>query len=310
MAPEQAITSISASKARVGVVIVNFNAGPLLAECVDALLRSHVVREVVISDNASTDDSLAILETRCRQDGRVKVIKNHANLGFARGSNVAVTAITTPYLLFLNPDCIVGTGALERMMAFMDAAPEVGMSGCIVRDPDGKEQVATRRVIPNPWIALARVLYIERVWPSLLSGKQLNRAGTPLPSQPVEVEAISGAFMLVRRSALEKVGPMDEEYFLHCEDLDWFERFHRCGSPIYLVPDANAVHYKGVCSASKPIAVLWHKHKGMHRFFRKFQFRRYPLPFSFLVLSGIWLHFAVMGSVAGLRQGLGIWLRR
>jgi GT2 family glycosyltransferase len=124
------------------------------------------------------------------------------------------------------------------------------------------------------------------------------------------VEAISGAFMLVRRRAMEDVGPMDEDYFLHCEDLDWFVRFRKAGWPIYLVPDASAVHYKGICSISRPMTVLWHKHKGMHRFFRKFQFRDYPLPLSLLVLLGIWLHFAAVVPPVWVKQQFGKWTAR
>jgi hypothetical protein len=217
-----------------------------------------------------------------------------------------VSATRAPYILFLNPDCIVGPKTLARVVRFMDETPAAGMSGCIVLDPVGTEQVASRRVIPDPWIGLARVLHVERYWPGLLSSKRLDRTGEPLPEEPVEVEAISGAFMLVRRSALKDVGLMDDAYFLHCEDLDWFVRFRRAGWPIYLVPDATAVHHKGVCSTGRPVMVLWHKHKGMHRFFSKFQFRDYPLPVSVLVLAGIWVHFAAVAPAVALKR----WLRK
>ena len=98
------------------------------------------------------------------------------------------------------------------------------------------------------------------------------------------------------------VGPLDEGYFLHCEDLDWFVRFARAGWGIFLVPDAEVVHYKGACSVSRPIRVEWHKHRGMARFFRKFQFSDYPLPFSLLVMVGIWGHFGIWVLLRGLGQ--------
>jgi GT2 family glycosyltransferase len=289
------------------VVVVNFNAGALLTECVGAVLASETALDVVVSDNASSDYSLVALRERYGDDGRLTIIENGQNLGFARGSNVAVSVMGPPYLLFLNPDCIVRPQTLARMLAFMDSTPEAGMSGCVVRNSDGTEQVACRRVIPDPWIGLARLLHVERLWPSLLAGKRLDRTDEPLPDRPVEVEAVSGAFMLVRRKALEDVGLMDEDYFLHCEDLDWFVRFRRAGWRIYLVPDAEAVHHKGVCSVGRPISVLWHKHRGMSRFFRKFQFQDYPLPLSVLVIVGIWLHFAVVAPSTWLRGQLGRW---
>jgi GT2 family glycosyltransferase len=292
---------------KVGVCIVNFNAGAFLLESVDAVLGSGVPAEVIVSDNASSDDSLSRLREQYADDSRLTIIENASNLGFARGNNVALQYTKAPYLLILNPDCIPAQGTLSKMVAFMEGRPDVGMTGCVVRDPDGAEQVASRRVIPDPWIGLARLLHLERLWPDALGDRRLDRTHDPLPNEPVRVEAISGAFMLVRRQALEDVGLMDEGYFLHCEDLDWFVRFRRAGWDIYLIPDAEAVHHKGFCSVGRPIFVLWHKHSGMARFFRKFQYRDYPLPLSFLVIVGIWLHFGLVAPAAWLRRQLGRW---
>jgi GT2 family glycosyltransferase len=133
----------------------------------------------------------------------------------------------------------------------------------------------------------------------------LDLTDLPLPKSPIPVDAISGSFMLVRREALEAVGPLDEAYFLHCEDLDWFVRFRRAGWAIYLVPDAEVVHHKGTCSRGRPIRVEWHKHRGMTRFFRKFQFQDHPLPLSLLVVAGIWTHFALIATLKGLRRAGG-----
>jgi GT2 family glycosyltransferase len=111
--------------------------------------------------------------------------------------------------------------------------------------------------------------------------------------------------MLVRRAALDRVGPLDEGYFLHCEDLDWFARFAGSDWQVYFVPDAEVVHHQGSCSTARPLAVEWHKHRGMVRFFRKFQFRDYPLPFSLLVLTGIWAHFGMLLVVKGIPRLAG-----
>ena len=205
-------------------------------------------------------------------------------------------------MLFLNPDCLLGADTLPRLLAFLEATPEAGMAGCIIRNPDGREQVASRRTIPDPWIGLVRFLRLERLWPTLVAGKQLNHTHQPLPAAPLPVEAISGALMLVRRQALEEVGPLDDGYFLHCEDLDWFVRFRNAGWAIYLIPGVEVVHHKGACSRAHLVAVEWHKHCGMVRFFRKFQFRRHAWPFSLLVVAGIWIHFAVFLITHGMRR--------
>jgi GT2 family glycosyltransferase len=232
----------------------------------------------------------------------VTILENRANLGFARGNNTALPGARAPYLLFLNPDCIVAPDTLPRIVDFMEATPGAGMAGCVIRNPDGTEQIASRRAIPDPWIGLVRVLHLYRIWPTMVAGKRLDRTDEPLPETPVQVDAISGSFMLVRRRALDEVGPLDEGYFLHCEDLDWFVRFKRAGWGIYLVPDAAVLHHKGACSTNRPVAVEWHKHRGMTRFFRKFQFHDYVLPFSLLVVLGIWLHFAAFVVVNGARR--------
>ncbi|EXJ14008.1 glycosyltransferase family 2 protein [Imhoffiella purpurea] len=292
----------SGPTARVSVIVVNYNAGQLLTECVSAVLGSSLPVEIVVSDNGSVDGSLAHLRRRYGDEGRLTLIENGENLGFAKANNRALPHAGADYLLFLNPDCLVGPDTLERMADFMDGRPDVGMAGCLVLNPDGTEQVACRRSIPDPWIALKRILRLDRLLPG--DGRRLNHQDTPLPSEPAEVEAISGSFMFVRRAALDRVGPLDEGYFLHCEDLDWFVRFHRAGWGIALVPDARVVHHKGACSTAAPLAVERHKHRGMERFFRKFQYARYPRPFSLLVVLGIRAHLALKAMTLGPRAWL------
>jgi len=135
-----------------------------------------------------------------------------------------------------------------------------GMAGCMIRNPDGSEQRSARRRIPDPWIELTRFLHLERFFPQLTRNERLDLIDDPVPEGPVPVAAVSGAFMLVRRTALDEVGPLNEGYFLHCEDLDWFVRFRRAGWKLYLVPDVTVVHHQGSCSTGRPIAVEWHKH--------------------------------------------------
>ncbi|NEV63896.1 glycosyltransferase family 2 protein [Thiorhodococcus minor] len=291
---------------RVSVIVVNYNAGALLGQCVTAALGSDIPVEVIVSDNGSTDESLERLRQAWSEDSRLAVIENGANLGFAKANNKALPQTGADYLLFLNPDCLVAPETLGLVQAFLERHPEVGMAGCLVLDPDGSEQVACRRSIPDPWIALKRILHLDRLGQGS-AGRRLNHNRAPLPEGPIEVEAISGSFMMVRRTALDAVGPLDEGYFLHCEDLDWFVRFHQAGWKIALVPKARVTHYKGSCSTSTPIAVERHKHQGMARFFRKHQARRYPRPFGWLVLVGIRLHFWLKAASLAAR---GLWRKR
>jgi GT2 family glycosyltransferase len=296
--------STGASVPAVSVIVVNYNAGDLLSACVGAVLGSDVSVEVVVSDNGSDDGSLSQLRALFGTDPRLNILENQANLGFAAANNRALPLVRADRLLFLNPDCLVGPDTLPRMLAFMDRRPDVGMAGCIVRNPDGSEQVASRRAIPDPWIALKRILQLDRLLPNR-GGRRLNLHDEPLPAEPVEVEAISGSFMLVSRRALDAVGPLDEGYFLHCEDLDWFVRFRQAGWTIALVPDVSVIHHKGACSQRSPLLIERHKHRGMERFYRKFQAREYPTLFSWLVILGIRAHFLSRVAVDTLSRMFG-----
>ena len=124
----------------------------------------------------------------------------------------------------------------------------------------------------------------------------------PLPDAPISVEAISGACMLVKPEAVASVGLWDDEYFLHCEDLDWCMRFVRAGWDILFVPSAPITHVQGVCSKSRPLFVEWHKHRGMTRFYRKFFRLSYSRPLLWLVITAIWSRFSLIAFTTFLRK--------
>ncbi len=274
------------------VVTVNFNAGALLADCARAVLSSSSDVEMIVVDNASTDGSAAGLREALGADPRLCVLDAGANLGFARATNIGMRAAHGDFLLLLNPDCLVTPDAIGHMRAVMEAHPEAGMAGCLITNPDGTEQAGCRRAVPTPWRSLVRTLGLARLFPGrAVFSDDFVLAGRPLPPGPARVEAISGAFMMVRRSALERVGGLDEGYFLHCEDLDWCMRFREAGFQVLFVPDVTVVHHKGHSSRDRPVRVLWHMHRGMIRFYGKFFRARYPLPLMWLVYAGVWLRF-------------------
>jgi GT2 family glycosyltransferase/nucleoside-diphosphate-sugar epimerase len=274
------------------VVIVNFNGGGHLTECVRSIFTSTVQVDVTVVDNASQDDSIAQLGRDIGDDPRLRIIRSAKNVGFAAGNNMGLRYVAGAYVLCLNPDCVIRSDTIERMIAVMEADPYAAMAGCLIRNPDNSEQAGCRRFIPTPWRSLVRVLKLSTLFPDYPKFSSFNLTGHPLPSGPVSVEAISGAFMLLRRSAIDEVGLMDDGYFLHCEDLDWCMRFTRAGYKILFVPDVEIVHAKGASSADRPIRVEWHKHKGMIRFYRKFFWDHYPKALMCLVLPAVWTRFA------------------
>lgn len=293
--------------ALVSIVIVNFNGGDLLGECVLAALSATVPVEVILIDNGSSDGSMTSLRTAIGTDARLRVIENGRNLGFAHACNQGLTYATGKYVLLLNPDCVIQSHTLAQMIEAMDAHPQAGMAGSLIRNPDGTEQAGCRRTVPTPWRSLVRVLHLNRLFPHYPQFQSflLNRKSAP--AEPVFVEAISGAFMLVRHGAIRDVGLLDEGYFLHCEDLDWCMRFSQTGWKILFVPNVEVVHYKGRCSVNRPFFVEWHKHKGMVRFYRKYFRHRYPLPLQWLVELAVWARFLVLAAQIGVRRVLSKW---
>ncbi|MDI1276641.1 glycosyltransferase family 2 protein [Methylobacter sp.] len=291
------------------VIIVNYNAGHLLAKCIGSLLP-QLTGSIIVVDNASADDSLRLAED-LPAAGVLRIIRNTKNIGFAAACNVGARASLAKSLLFLNPDSTLEPGALRRMIEVLESADDIGMVGGMLCNPDGTEQPGGRRVFPTPGRAFMRAFGLSRlvkVFPKLFSDFLMHKE--PLPKEPVAVEAISGACMLVKREAVADVGLWDDRYFLHCEDLDWCMRFGQKGYKIMFVPDAKVIHLWGACSRSRPIFVEWHKHYGMMRFYRKFFRHQYPRALWWLVAVGVLLRFGLVATHysakrAGRALGLG-----
>ena len=285
------------------VVIVNHNAGRLLADCLEAALAQ--ARQVILVDNASTPVPFESVVSRFATHPRLTILRSRVNTGFSAGCNLGAARADQPTLLFLNPDCILGQGSLAALHTALGSGDRVGMVGGLLTDVGGREQGGARRSIPTPWRSFVRGFGLRRLaWlaPRWFSDFHLHRE--PLPAEPIEVEAVSGALTMVTREAFAAAGPWDEGFFLHCEDLDLCLRFREAGWKILFVPDAPAIHHRGLCGRSRPLAVEWHKHHGMIRFYRKHFRRSYPAGLFGLVVAGVWLRFALVASRQAASQAV------
>ncbi len=285
----------------ISIIIVNYNAGRFLLDGVHASLAQAA--EVIVVDNDSHDNSMALLEAAFPNEPKLLVHYVGKNLGFSAGCNIGFGLAVKPYVLFLNPDCVLQAGALTRMLKVLEYNPKIGMVGGLLTFPDGREQGGGRRAIPTPWRAFVRafgLIKFSKLFPKLFFDFHLHKQ--PIPTKPTEVEAISGACMLVRREAVQAVGLWDEGYFLHCEDLDWCMRFGLQNWRILFVPDAVIVHQKGACSASRPVFVEWNKHKGMMRFYRKFFKEKYPAVLMWFVAVAVWFRFSIIAMCSTVRR--------
>lgn len=274
----------------ISVVVVSYHSGRCLRECVTRVLASTgVTVEVIVVDNASTDDSVAVAQALADAEPRVTVISNPDNRGFAVACNQGAGSARYPCLLFLNPDCFVAPDTLALTSEALRQTPAAAAAGALVLNPDGRPQRGCRRRIPDPVRAFYRVSGLSRL--GLARFADFNQEQQALPERAQAVEAISGSYLMIRREDFRQMGGWDEGYFLHCEDLDLCQRLAERGRSILFVPEARAMHLQGESSRRTPLKVEWYKHRGMWRFYRKFQARRYGALISGLVQVGITAHF-------------------
>ncbi|MFC5527143.1 glycosyltransferase [Rhodanobacter ginsengisoli] len=264
------------------VIVVSADSGPALRDCVHEVLTSSLPLELILFDNASNDGMPAAIERAHEHDTRLKVIYSHRNLGFGAAVNLATKQAHGHDLLVLNPDCLLGDDELRRLLALLAERPKAGLIGAVVCDADGRPDPASWRRDP----------LLRRSLSSLFggSGERVN-VEHDIPSEVIEVEAVSGALMLLPRSMFQRLGGFDEDYFLHCEDLDMCRRVRDIGYQVLLAGDVRVHHGKGSSSRHRPVFVSRHKHRGMWRWFRNHDPAAASPLLSALVWLGIWTHF-------------------
>ncbi len=230
------------------VIIVNWNVRLLLERCLASVMesaqRGGLECEVVVVDNASTDDSCEMVQ---RLFPAVELISSEVNLGFARANNLGATRASGRHLLFLNPDTEVVVDALLVMVAYMDQHPDVGLLGPKLLFPGGGVQ-ASRRRFPSLAAAFLESTVVQQWFPQ---NRALDRYYVRDRSDDVEqdVDWVVGACMLVRRQAWEQVGQLDERFFMYSEELDWCRRLKSAGWRVVYLPSATVVHHEGQSSA-------------------------------------------------------------
>lgn len=257
--------------ADLSVVILNWNARPFLVACLRSILdqnwRAEI--EVIVVDNDSRiDDSVAVMK---RDFPHVTLLENPTNCGFGAGNNVGWKRASGRYVLFLNPDTIVESGALDRLVDWMDAHPNVGACGPRMTFPDGELQFSAR-AFPSFGAGLFRNSWLGKLWPNNPWSRGYLGQNVA-PGAERSVDWLSGSALLGRREALESVdtgrGPWDEEFFMYCEDVDLCYRLGERGWPRFYVPGATIQHHIGRSSDLAQGKSIRRHHIAMWQFYRK-----------------------------------------
>lgn len=286
----------------VSVVIVNWNAGATLRACLTGLSASEGDRphQVIVVDNASTDRSPSELDSAYPA---VQLIQNATNVGFARAVNQGLRAAWGHFALVMNPDVILQASALPRLMEFMTSHPNVGVAGPRLLNPDGTVQGSARRD-PSAWTGLfGRSALLTQLFPNNPVSQRELPALSAAGSAPVEVDWLSGACLLVRRTAWEEVGLLDERFFLFWEDADWCLRFRQAGWNVCYVPSATGTHVIGVSRARRRLGAVLDFHVSAYRYYRKHRQPSALHPLTMLVGAGLAASFA-------LRSVQALWASR
>ena len=266
----------------IGVVVVTYASAATIEACLLRLLAGRDVARVVVIDNDSPDGTAAIVERLVRRDARLSLVRNPDNRGFAAGCNQGATAISQPWVAFVNPDAYIERDTLSRLVAHATARPGAGLLGVELVDEAGEVDLASRRADPS----------LREQMSSFGRREGLFLGRDPaLVVQPVE--AISGALMLMPLGLFVRLEGFDEGYRLHAEDLDLCRRVREAGYEVVVANDLRVTHVRGVSSRSKPAWVEWQKHRGMWRYFRKFEARQTPVSLVPLLWCAMWAHFGV-----------------
>jgi GT2 family glycosyltransferase len=274
------------------IIVVNYEVKQLLKRCLQSIFefQRDLKFEVIVVDNNSSDHSQEMLKGNYPQ---VKLIENHRNLGFSRACNQGIKQSQGRYILLLNPDTELTPGGIKKMIDFMDSKPKVGICSPKMMDQKGNLQFSCRS-FPSYLTAISSSQSIlNRLFPeNFLSQKYLLKEKNH--SQIMEVDWVSGSCLLAKRIMLEKVGLLDERFYMYVEDVDLCYRAKKSGFSVFYFPQAVVIHHIGKSAEKKKMTMLLEHHRSMYYFYCK-----HYNPNVFLrgvVFLSIWMRLLVVAA--------------
>jgi len=272
---------------KLSIIILNHNSGDLLKSCIESVFADDIPFsfEVIIPDNASTDNSLE--KVKEQWGSRLHIINNPRNAGFAYGSNIGIQFASGEYICLLNPDIIVHKGTFKNLIEFMDAHPQVGFAGPKVMNSDGTIQLSARRSIPSPFDAISRALLLSKLFPKSKTFAKYNLTYSD-PNMNQQVDASTGCCIFGRRSMIDSIGLLDEKFFLYCEDVDWFLRAKNAGWQTYYVATASIDHLHSYSEQFRKYRSVADFHHSMIYFYKKHYAEKYLPVFNWFIYSMVY----------------------
>ncbi|HUG06418.1 MAG TPA: glycosyltransferase family 2 protein [Candidatus Limnocylindria bacterium] len=247
------------------VVIITHNSRERILALLESLASDPASEgwETVVLDNGSVDGTAAAVRERCPE---VRVTENRPQRGFAGALNQGVAMTSAPAIVTVNPDAIVPTGSMGRLLRVLEQEPRIAAVGPLIRFPDGRVQ-RHGMYDPRPLTAAVVLLGLARL--PMFRAEAERYYGRHEPGPPADVDSLTGACLMFRRVAYREVGPFDERFFLYCEDVDWSLRARSAGWRLVFVPDVHVVHEKATASRQQSSFVIRHYYRSLRAFYGK-----------------------------------------
>ncbi|PLX22704.1 MAG: glycosyl transferase family 2 [Salinivirgaceae bacterium] len=270
---------------KLSVIIVNYNVLHFLRQCLQSVENAtkNISAEIFVVDNNSVDGSVAMVRD---EFPNVILIDNKDNVGFSKANNQAIKQARGEYLLLLNPDTVVEEGTFTKVVAFMDEHEDAGGLGVKMIDGNGRFLPESKRGLPTPMVAFYKIAGLSTLFPN---SKRFGKYHLKyLDKEKVhEVDVLSGAFMLLRKSIIDKIGGLDETFFMYGEDIDLSYRITQAGYKNYYFPDTTIIHYKGESTKKDSINYVVVFYNAMIIFAKKHFAKKYASFFSFMIKMAI-----------------------
>lgn len=252
---------------RLSVIIVSYNVYPFLDNCLQSVIQSlkGIEGEIIVVDNASVDRTPALIAEHYPQ---VVLLANHENVGFAKANNQGIGVSQGQYVLLLNPDTILAEDTLMTCVQFMDQHPDAGAVGVRMTDGSGRYLPESKRGLPTLRASFMKMTGVYKIFPTSSWVNSYYQGHIP-ENTIAKIEVLTGAFMFIRSSALQKAGLLDEDFFMYGEDIDLSYRILRSGYNIYYLPTTSIIHYKGESTRKSSLNYILTFYQAMLIFTKK-----------------------------------------